>query len=1323
MANRPPRTPPPITSASTRAGSAVYTAADLSQIQSMVDTLNEINQNWERQASLIRDVSGQADAMNDIYDAIIESQNEQIDNLIAQGNTAEEIRDSLLNQRNELDKIVNIEKERQMIMSGANKIQSEINEKMNKSYSMAQEFKKIGMNAFLPDSLKVYGKMLDNISMKFGRLASARQEQMEREIENLRTKGDVEQATMLELMNTTRYKIFETFEDIFGFLSKTILPNILGKIKDFFSSIIEYAKKAIDIIAQIPEKLFEIGKASLMVTKLTIQHFLDLTKALTAVPLNILEKANEIGYEIKKETAEFAQNLENIQKDFRGSSAIGQAIENLQGKLIAQRKEFNDVTTESVALFGRGIAGINKALQESNEIVKSLGTFSSIFAENITKNTSNAFFYYKMKQALNATDEDMQYLARRALTAGKSIATVYENIQNSINDAADAHHLDSKFITKDYLDMRKNIVDFGHITDRQLGGVIGRIKQMGVEMKDANAIFGKIQTFEDAANMASQLSQSFNMVIDSMELLRAETPDQIFKMLRESMFATGRSFNDLNRFEKSLLQQQLGVSAETMQVLFDYRNINKSYQQIIEENKEKDPVDQQIEAINKLKDTIVEFKEVMPKFQNSFDAFFTGLKDNILISSDLRKNLEGVSLSFDGLYNFASKSDLSPFSDLLGTIGKKIEAIKNVLSGENFQNSLESVTKSISNIINVLFNYASGDTSSTQTLTEAIKNIITRITPIFESALDIGSELVFSIIKGFIEALPELSDVIFEKFNDLFDKDKGKIGGLLTSVKGVVDNIISQFGKSDFQGTILGALKTAFSFTGEVVKVVGEFAKRISKEIIKDLAKGFTPSSGSIILTSIKDLLAGIKTIFIGEFNSSTKKMEYTGLIPQLLGLDNNGKPTFTLDKVKDFIKNTFVPLFTDITYELVTVVDDFTVHLMDMLNSAANDSKFFDNLFTGSKVSEIFTKISSIFTNIFFGTSGKKSIVDSVFKLLDMFIEYFNKNSGGISNAFQKILGGITQYYITYYKFLFDQLLKNFGKEIAIGLGAVFAGFLAYFAVKSAVLGTVITASFTTGAAIASTAIVQAMTTGSLIASRNIATAAATSQIGGVGALGPALKTGAKFLGYAGAGYLAGQGVKGAFGDDPNTKRQGTDYAAAALTGAGLGAMFGPIGAAVGAAGGLAYAHFIDDGFISKDGKLIKIHDDDNILAFKEGGPVMEKSGNMSINKIHNEGIGEITKQISMLTSSIGLMMNKKDSINPELIKSAVKEAIIEGFKAQNQVIEVKLNGEKVGEGLLASGFTNMMSNANKTKGNPTINPGSIIYRDGQMPSSGYNT
>ena len=54
-------------------------------------------------------------------------------------------------------------------------------------------------------------------------------------------------------------------------------------------------------------------------------------------------------------------------------------------------------------------------------------------------------------------------------------------------------------------------------------------------------------------------------------------------------------------------------------------------QQIIEENKEKDPVQQQIKAIDKLKDTIVEFKEVMPKFQNSFDAFFTGLKDNMFM--------------------------------------------------------------------------------------------------------------------------------------------------------------------------------------------------------------------------------------------------------------------------------------------------------------------------------------------------------------------------------------------------------------------------------------------------------------------------------------------------------------------------------------------------------------------------------------------------------------------------------------------------------------------------------------------------------------------
>jgi hypothetical protein len=177
---------------------------------------------------------------------------------------------------------------------------------------------------------------------------------------------------------------------------------------------------------------------------------------------------------------------------------------------------------------------------------------------------------------------------------------------------------------------------------------------------------------------------------------------------------------------------------------------------------------------------------------------------------------------------------------------------------------------------------------------------------------------------------------------------------------------------------------------------------------------------------------------------------------------------------------------------------------------------------------------------------------------------------------------------------------------------------------------------------------------------------------------------------------------------------------------GAQIGAYFGPQGALIGGAlgglfglyTGLTSSGIINDGYISKDGKVTKIHDNDNVMAFKEGGPVIGAISNLSISSKQEIGmLKNISEGINKMSNNAG------SSIKPEDIKAAVKEAIIEGFKSQNQVIEVKLNGEKVGEGLLASGFVNMMTNANKSKGAPTLNPNNLTYRDGQIPTSGYNS
>ena len=68
---------------------------------------------------------------------------------------------------------------------------------------------------------------------------------------------------------------------------------------------------------------------------------------------------------------------------------------------------------------------------------------------------------------------------------------------------------------KDFFQLRKDITNFGHLSDIELQRVAARATQLGVEMKDLAGVFNKFGTFEDAANSAALLSQTFGMNVDA----------------------------------------------------------------------------------------------------------------------------------------------------------------------------------------------------------------------------------------------------------------------------------------------------------------------------------------------------------------------------------------------------------------------------------------------------------------------------------------------------------------------------------------------------------------------------------------------------------------------------------------------------------------------------------------------------------------------------------------------------------------------------------------------------------------------------------------
>lgn len=1258
-------------------------------LSSVVEKHDKLNNYLEKEYDTLTQISDQYATLSETFNSINMQQEKYIEGLSDTENKQEDILKGLEKYAKLKDELLKMRKDEADVLSGASKIQAKLNDEYRKHYNLAEEFRKSNLTMFAPQAVQPFIKMLENANSKFNKFSASyqlRQVELENRKKKLLEENKRDEYAALEWAESSTKKVFDTIEGTLKTLWETgsfIFSKLFGHLKKIFNMLLDMGKKFMDFFLKIPDTLLTITKSAFAFQKVTMEYIQNLSQSIIAIPLNILEKAQELGYEIKKEMAEFAQAYENVQKDFKGGSFIGKGLQSIHNNLISARKEFMNVNTEAVHLFGRGIQGINKALGESSEIVKSLGVFSSIFAKQIIKNKDNLFYYYKMKQTFNLADDDMQYLARQATVTGKSIATVYDQIEKSITGAADIHHQDAKQMSRDYFDMRKNVIDFGHISNRELGNIVARTRQMGVEVKEAAGMFQKLQTFEDAANMASQLSQGFNMVVDSMALLKAESPDQVLQMLRDSMFATGRSFNQLNRFEKSLLQQQTGLSGEAMQALFEYQNLGKSYEQIMQEMEANDPTKLQLKSMQDLRDTVVEMKEVMPKFQNSFEAFFSGLKDNTLLSSKLRNDLSAISFSFDDLYQAGLSSSMKAFVPVLTTISSLINNIKTTLTDSKFVSSMTKIAISIANITNSLF-------STSTNISSDISTLISEIQPLFENLFDIGFGIIKTGLEIFIKSLPSILALISTQVISFFGPSGFFITKLIPTLKTTASSLINVISNPTFQKTIIDSFKTIFSFSSEFIKLGADIAKNLVQGIISDLQKGTT---GSVILTEFTGLINSIFDMFIGKTSISNTRRS-GGLIKQILGFDpvTGNLNLGSSNSIFKAIYNTLFPIMTDIVHELSFVFVDLTNYLSDTIADFAKTG--FNDLFIDTSWNKIFNNIANAFSTILSG-----NFLDNLMKAAINLLDYIQKNTGrNFKDDIIAIIGKISGFYFDFYVSIYKNFLSEFVKENMGKITFVLSSFVGYFVLKAHLAGTIIANAF--------------MNAGDVVASK-IATAAAVSNPPGniPGSVGKSKKgfSGATTMQKFGSGaaiaapILMSLAAGGGYGS-------GIGGALGGIAGGALGSFLGPVGMMIGSSLGSSLGSwagsYFDDGFISKDGKITKIHDNDNVLAFKEDGPVLN-SGNR-VSELINKNRPSI--DMTALTNDMSIKM-----------KDAVQAAMIEGFKSQNQTIEVKLNGEKVGEGLLASGLTNMMSNANKTKGNPTINPNSIIYRDGQIPSSGY--
>lgn len=599
------------------------------------------------------------------------------------------------------------------------------------------------------------------------------------------------------------------------------------------------------------------------------------TKFVVALPLKMTSAAAKIGNALRSEIVETIGNtVESFKEFFDISEEFGGTI---SGSIQESRKFaeqniilFKDVSSELVKLYGTGAQGAAQFSQAFAKNLQDLGTFSDLFAStfsggDMSQNASRMVAFDKLRREMALSSEDMAYFALDAKSTSSGILNTLYDVRTAIFESAKSFGLNAKLFGKNFMSLRKDIVNFGHLTNDQLSETVGRLTQMGVAMKEASAIFSKLDTFESAAQTSAMLSQTFGMNVDALQLIKEEDPANIIQTFSDAMLATGRSFSELNRHEKAVMAQTTGLSAEALKATMSFMDLGMSYEEAQKKLAESDPTERQIKQLETMTGSLKEIKKIVSE-TSFFGAFGEGLKNTILYSTGLNEKLKTVSSAMENFFTVGL--DLSKNQKIVDSFNKMMSPVSSVLdemvgdgkSGGIFDSDkLSKAAEPFFTSIGDLLGDAFSDGSDIPKIQE---NFLAKITSVFDpktlltnpknpttQLLTLGGKFVGKLLKGFAAVGPGLLTVIGDALTGVvnFITNEGSLFGN----SGIGTHLANLFGLSEDDKQ--GLQNTYDTFVDKIIGAEGPFMRLfgwLGREAVNLAAKA-TYKVGEIMWESL----------------------------------------------------------------------------------------------------------------------------------------------------------------------------------------------------------------------------------------------------------------------------------------------------------------------------------------------------------------------------------------------------------------------------------------------------------------------------------------
>ena len=703
----------------------------------------------------------------------------------------------------------------------------------------------------LEESEKLYEKNSSNIEKAFGVL----KENIDKNKESLGR------------LNTFLLKTSLTFKKLGYQISNTFNQKHIAWTKGILGGLFSIPKMAFNVFNKVNRSFTSLFQNPFMIgTKLvlgglisiftqSIKYATRFVKFMSTLPLKIAGLAAKMGNSLRQDlvmtigtAVEATKEMFDISEKY--GSGAGSAIKSFAEASKSSLLEFRDITSESVILFGKGAQGIANRLQTLAKRLGEMGVYADIFGKSLSKivggNASQFNFLEKSLRAIGASAEDVAYFSQEAVKSGQHINTVLLKMQMELNDVSKTSGVNQKIISRNFLVMRRNIQDFGHLSSKELLETSESLTKMGLSAQDAAGMFSKLDTFESAAQMAAMLSQSFGMNLDALKLIRAENPREIFEDLRNAMMSTGRSFEQLNRHEKSLIASTTGLSQMALKSLFDFRDAGMSYEAAMKKMQENTPEAKQLKAFKEMSGSLQEIKNIMQE-TSFFESFFKGLRTSIVLASGIGDKFIEVSKTMEDFYltaigfgkdkevQSAFKSALKPIEDTLASlVGDGTSKNKGLFNTDILKNTVKPFMKNFAGFLGDAFKDKSNLLKTQNNFSMYLKktfnfdNIMNNPNNPGSTLFLTGTKLVGQFMKGFAAIGPGIIDTLASGFESLVDFIDGNT--TFTNLSENFRNIFS-LSNDDAEALELSIQKVLDTVTTKIIPSLFQLGKPIFKFI------------------------------------------------------------------------------------------------------------------------------------------------------------------------------------------------------------------------------------------------------------------------------------------------------------------------------------------------------------------------------------------------------------------------------------------------------------------------------------------------------------